>query len=238
MRKQTENLYERDLMKAVAGQLFDQAPNRQPRKVYEIMRQVRDNFRKDARKFGDDFYYLSVADLPKYVYNLLFNIPEFKELNLSQIEFEQGVKFDDKERPRYRLVSRFNTGGEESWKRDIIDLDAFSRNVVDTIYKLADADRDCMGCIRANSDLCSKCYINPDLRMYYKGNREPKGIYTFSCKYDCPKGLMICCEECNKENCDTRCDSQSEDCGLAINRLKTKNGKEVRESSVASLPNY
>lgn len=49
MRKETICISERNLMFVVAGQLYDQAPDRQPRKVEEIMKGVRFHFRNDAR---------------------------------------------------------------------------------------------------------------------------------------------------------------------------------------------
>ena len=55
MRKEVFCLYERDLMKTVGGQLFDQAPNREPRKAETIMRKLRDSFREKA--YNDNEWY-------------------------------------------------------------------------------------------------------------------------------------------------------------------------------------
>ena len=108
-RVKTVCISERTLMKAIGGQLFDQAPNRQPRKVDVIMTKVRDTFRKDA--VNDKEYYtlnIPVEDrgVLKYVDKLLKDIPEFEELNLSQLEFEKGIKVDDESRPKFAFCTR------------------------------------------------------------------------------------------------------------------------------------
>ena len=215
MRKETTMLTERTLMKAIGGQLFDQAPNRQPRKAEIIMIKVRDAFREDANN-SNEFYTLRVSDIYNYVKKLLMGIPEFVELNLSQNEYEKNIQVNDPNRPKFAFVSRFDKETSESWRRDFIDLDAFIRNAVNNIYADIDIETDCFGCANKGTDVCKSCYVNSDFRNNYKDKREPKGIYTFACKYDCPKGYYICCEEC-KHNCNTKCSSSSKECGQDIN---------------------
>lgn len=130
MRTKTVSVSERNLMFVVAGQLFDQAPNRQPRKAEIIMQKVKDAFRKDAHN-DNEWYCLAIeeAKTRKYVHNLLMGIPEFIELNLTQVEFEKSVSVDDESRPKYAFVSRYDVETADSWKHDFIDLDAFTRNV-------------------------------------------------------------------------------------------------------------
>ena len=48
IRDEKISISERQLMYAIGGQLFDQAPNRQPRKAEIIMAKVRDKFREEA----------------------------------------------------------------------------------------------------------------------------------------------------------------------------------------------
>lgn len=215
MRKETTTLAERTLMKAIGGQLFDQAPNRQPRKAEIIMAKVRDAFREDAINFNE-YYYMKVPDVYKYVKELLMSIPEFKELNLSQNEFEKRIDVDDPSRPKFAFSSRYDKETSESWRRDFIDLDAFIRNATNNIYSEIDLETDCFGCVNKGTSKCNECYVNESFKNNYLGDRKPKGIYTFACKYDCPKGYYICCEEC-KHDCNTKCSSSSKECGQAIN---------------------
>ena len=93
MRKEVFCLYERDLMKTVGGQLFDQAPNREPRKAEVIMRKLRDSFREKAYNDNEQYSWnIPAEELYKTVEKLLKDIPEFRDLNLSQIEFVELLK--------------------------------------------------------------------------------------------------------------------------------------------------
>ena len=224
MRKQSVSINERTLMYVIGGQLFSQAPNRQPRKVEIIMQKVRDAFRKDATN-SNEFYTMSIQEdkLYSYISNLLYAIPEFEELNLTQLQYENGVKVSDESRPKYGFTSAYDKETSESWKRDFIDLDAFIRNVVNGIYDQEFLMEDCFNCINKGTDKCKTCILNPDFKVNRESCRQPKGKYTFACKYDCFKSYYICCEECDKnKSCEHRCDSHSSSCGLAISRIKAK----------------
>jgi hypothetical protein len=222
MRKESICISERELMFVVAGQLFDQAPNRQPRNPEIIMTKVRDAFRKVAH--NDNEYYTLVIEkdeLNKFIKELSFSIKEFTDLNLSQIEYEKNISVDDESRPRYSITSRYDVHNSESWKSDFIDLDAFVRNVINKFYILKDSDMDCFCCIHQETDKCTACFVNPKLKINYEGSRKPKGKYTFACTYNCYRSRYICCDECDdKDSCTKKCDSNSKNCGLVINKLK------------------
>lgn len=218
-------------MFAVAGQLYDQAPNRQPRKADVIMEKLKDAFRKEAVN-DNEFYTMRIEqeDLYKWLHDKLFEIPEFYELNLSQIEYERGISVDDENRARYNIITPCDVYDSESWKSDFIDLDAFVGNVHYRLLQIVDMEEDCFLCMHqdkngestlapGDSDKCKSCCVNPNLRNNYECEREPKGKYTFACKFDCYRNRYICCEECDdKSKCDYSCDASSADCGNAINR--------------------
>lgn len=233
MRKETICISEHKLMFVIGGQLFDQAPNRQPRKAEIIMQKVRDSFREKA--FNDnEFYSVAVEkeSLYKWIEELLFAIPEFRELNLSHIEYENGVGVDDESRGKYAIHTRYDKYDSESWKDDFIDIDAFVQNVNRMLPLIIDLDCDCYMCVHQGNDAkstldcgtdeeCKNCLVNRNLQNNYESRREPRGKYTFACRYDCHKNFYICCEECEeKEKCSNRCDGKSENCGNAINRIK------------------
>ena len=212
MRAATICLSEKDLMYTVAGQLFEQAPDRAPRNAEAIMRQVRDTFRKDAYN-ADEWYTLQlpVDGLYAYVEKLLKGIKEFNDLNLSQYEIEQGINVEDENRAKFAFTSRDTRLKKE---HDFIDLDAFISNVVRSINKWRDANEDCAFCTMQESSSCDRCVVNPELENLYNGNREPRGAYTIACKYDCYKSHYICCEECKDvDTCEKKCDGQSATCG-------------------------
>lgn len=233
MRKETICISERNFMYVVAGQLYDQAPNRQPRKADEIMRGVQFNFRNDARCNNEnEWYFINVEKnkICEFIQSMLMSISAFQELNLTQNEFESGISVDDENRGGFKLTSRYDKNSADSWRDDFIDLDAFIQNVNRRLIDIIDIESDCFLCIHqdenskstldcGSDEKCKSCHINPNLTNNFECGRQPKGEYTFACKYDCPKSLYICCEECgDKETCDSVCDSHSIDCGLAINR--------------------
>lgn len=222
MRNKSICLSERTLMYCVGGQLFDQAPNRQPRKAEIIMQKVRDDFRKDAYN-ANEYYTLVIEEncLQKFIRKLLMEIPEFVDLNLSQIEADNNVSVDDESRGKYRFTSRYDKETSESWKHDFIDLDAFIRNVINNIYMVIEDEKDCFCCAHEKkSEACKTCRVNEEFSINYECGRQPKGQYTFACKYDCFKSRYICCEECSeKDTCSKKCDGNSKECGSAINRI-------------------
>ena len=219
MRKETICISEQNLLFVIAGQLFYQAPNRQPRKAEIIMQKARDLFREKE-------------NLYEYIKKLLFSIPEFMELNLSHIEYENGISVEDDRRAKFALYTKYDKYTSESWKSDFIDLDAFVRNVNRMLQVIIDSDCDCFLCVHqgknAKSTLdcgteeeCKNCLVNPNLKNNYECCRYPRGDYTFACKFDCYRKFYICCEECEeKENCIHKCNEKSSNCGNAINRIK------------------
>ncbi|QVK17751.1 hypothetical protein KHQ81_13000 [Mycoplasmatota bacterium] len=218
MRKETICLSERNLMFAIAGQLYDQAPNRQPRKADVIMKKVKEAFRKIAYN-SNEFYTCEVDSkkLNEFIHNLLFSIDEFRELNLSQTEFDAGVKVDDPNRGKYKFTSRYDVETPDSWKTDFIDLDAFERNVLGNLYMLKHYGEDCFCCTYEGTEKCNSCKSNPKFGYHYKSSREPRGKYTFACQFDCFKSRYICCEECDEKNmCSKRCESKPDTCVLAL----------------------
>lgn len=222
MRKETISLCESDLMFVVGGLLFRQAPNGQPRKAEIIMKRVRDTFRE--RAFNDNEWYtvhVPIDGINDYIEKLMFSIPEFEELNLSQLEYNNGVKVNDENRFKYSFSSAYDIYDKDSWKSDFIDLDAFVRNVVIELIDRMESKDDCFCCVNDRSSACKVCINNPKYKNNYECCRNPKGKHKFACKYDCYRNYYICCEECNhKETCEHKCDSNSSECGQAINHIK------------------
>lgn len=224
---------ERSIMYCVAGQLYDQAPNRQPRKANDIMMKVRDYIRNHPDCYNDNEYRtirVQESELYDFVKDMLMSIPEFKELNVSQKEYDAGIT--EAEEDSFKFVSRYDVYDEESWYTDFIDLDAFIRNVVDGIYRDNDSYTDCFLCINqplnvqstlasGNNEKCKTCYVNPDFSNNYECRREPKGDCKTVCKFDCYASKYICCEECpNAGKCTKVCTGKSSTCGNLLTDLR------------------
>lgn len=217
MRKESFCTDEDMLMSSIAGQLYEQAPNHTPRNADIIMTKVRDKFREHAyldKIFNSYSMVISIENngLYNYIHDLVYAIPEFVDLNLSQYEYENGVKVDDPDRGKYMFIDRYSV---VPWENSFIDLEAFIQNVVYKLKARKNLDTDCFFCANEDTDICKTCFFNPEFKNGYECKREPKGKYTKACKYDCFKSKYICCDEC-KDECENRC---IEDCKTCQNNL-------------------
>lgn len=217
MRKESFSIHEDELLCAIAGQLYEQAPNNAPRNADIIMTRVKDKFREVAylnKNFNSYSLLVSVENngLHTYIRSLMHAIPEFVDLNLSQYEYEDGVKVDDPNRKKYMITDRYSV---VPWKNDFIDLEAFVQNVVYKLKARKSIETDCFFCVNDNTEVCKTCFVNPEFKNSYECEREPKGKYTKACKYDCFKSRYICCDEC-QDICKNRC---TEDCKTCQNNL-------------------
>lgn len=223
-RKKLIMVSESTFMQALGGELYRHAPNRQPRKADIITIKARDLFRKDAKN-NNEWYILYIEEdsLYDYIDKLLKSIPEFEELNLSQIEYDNGVNVHDENRSKYSFRSAYDIETADSWKDDFIDLDAFVRNIVNGIIHIQESDMDCFCCKynkegNRGSEACKTCVLNPSFKNNYESDRTPKGKYTFACTYNCKKGYYIGCDECKeKDTCEYRCQHSCKECKLVIN---------------------
>ena len=226
-------IYERDFMFCLAGQLYEQAPNRAPRKANEIIRKAKELFREQAYN-DNEWYTVHVTSVKDFVKELLYKIPEFEELNLTQNEYDAGIKVNDKNRPKFHITSRYDINTSESWRNDIVDLDAFVSNVVMKMQQYEEIEREnnCFLCIhnkevKTLDDIkkCEHCRRNKELNIVdnFECTRQPKGNFTMACKYDCYKNYYICCSECKeKDICSKACKHNPENCGNVYNQSKEK----------------
>lgn len=128
---------------------YSQCPNNSPRKIEIVMSKLKIKIEKDFELpfESDKTFYTKELEQEKvyeYIYKLLHDIPEFKEWNLSQIEYDNGIKVDDENRPKYSFTSAYDVRDENYWKNDFVDLDAFINNVVRGLFEmkyLDDMDR-------------------------------------------------------------------------------------------------
>lgn len=129
------------MMGHIARWLYSLAPKNEPRKVDVIMRRVGNridsvfdipfkhdlNFKIRHFKNRDDLY--------QFVDELMKNIKEFRELNLTWKDYENGVDVDSPDRENTIVfTSMYDKRSSEDWyTKDFIDLDAFIQNVVYTL---------------------------------------------------------------------------------------------------------
>ena len=103
------------------------APGHKPRFINEITDGIITNFKINCKTIGDFFYHeIELKDLYKFIENILMPIDKFRELNLSQNEYERGVKVDDEDRPKFHFISAFSTVQD---KDNFVDLDACIQDI-------------------------------------------------------------------------------------------------------------
>ena len=146
MIKITNNL----LVGHIAMWLYRLAPKHQPRKADIIMKHV--NSRIDSVfdipiKHDPEFKIRDFEDgndLYKFVDELMKNIKEFRELNLTWQEYEAGVDVDSPDRDEgIVFTSMYDVKSSEDWyTKDFIDLDAFVQDVVYSVLLEEEAENE------------------------------------------------------------------------------------------------
>lgn len=125
-----------DFIKAAVGNIYYQAPFNKPRKIDEIVEHITNYFIKNdisAHHFNQVF--VDKNNVLEFVRNVLKDCKAFEELNLSQYEYEHGVKVDDEA----RLPSTFITASLKlKPEYDFVDLDSCYRNIANDLKRMVD----------------------------------------------------------------------------------------------------
>lgn len=234
MRQKSIVLSARNIMGAVAKNIYVMAPVYKPRNGGVILEKLQEFLIStfNYTEFGgyefpiilqeDEREYTAVEN---FLRKILLVIPEFEQLNITEAEYEAGIQDvnDPRREDGFCFVDRYTpatNAKDESWKQDFIDLDALLRNIANDL--LSTEDSDCFCCVRteegASTQVCQKCIRNENLRDYFIGSRRPRGERKHSCYTDCPNNKYICCVECTKEeyrNCQYRCNEAVQPCSKA-----------------------
>lgn len=115
------------------GVIYAMAPYNKPRKVDEIVDHIREYFQTHGKPVFDLFIIGLNDKSQRYdlVEKILLSCNAFKELNLSQEEYDAGVGVNAEGRGQYAVIGRGITIDEY---RDFIDIDACVRNISDELY--------------------------------------------------------------------------------------------------------
>jgi hypothetical protein len=117
-----------DFIRVATGWMYELAPYHKPRFIDEIVDEIIERFKTNCKSIGKDFFYYEVElkDLYKFIENILMPIDKFRDLNLSPLEYKQGIDVDDPDRPKFQFVSAFDSIPEDAC---FIDLDACIQNI-------------------------------------------------------------------------------------------------------------
>ena len=164
-----------------------------------------------------------------FVDYIVNSVEEIRQLNLTYNEWQAGMRDpDDESRPKFKFVTGYDHHDENSWKDDFIDLTALTQNVTATLSNQIDSPygSDCFICAHQSTEKCKTCINNESYKDHYEGRRRVRGNCKTCCKFDCPLGRYICCEECNKKDtCVAKCEESIDTCGKAV----YKDGKRVQK---------
>ena len=103
------------------------APHNTPRKADIIKTKAIERFKHaDGIEQMGDFYFKHVPfdGLTDFIKGILWDIPEFRELNLTDQEFSAGVDPDDESRDKFFFTCAYDFNGPS-----FIDLDACIQNI-------------------------------------------------------------------------------------------------------------
>lgn len=165
-----------NFIQAIAGTIYAMHPYHLPEDINVIMKQVRDKLdaMPDCNNTIDNtfklFRFTDWEDVHKFVKDLIY-CKEFEALNESR-KSKDGKGED----PDIVFVSRYDSSKLETRYTDFIDLDVCTGNITNYVISLSE-ESDCFLCLYAkrygstehsNSEICSKCTINPDFSNNYK----------------------------------------------------------------------
>lgn len=165
-----------NFIQAIAGTIYAMHPYHLPEDINVIMKQVRDKLdaMPDCNNTIDNtfklFCFTDWEDVHKFVKDLVY-CKEFEALNESR-KSKDGKGED----PDIVFTSRYDSSKLETHYIDFIDLDVCTGNITNYVISLSE-ESDCFLCLYAkrygstehsNSEICSKCTINPDFSNNYK----------------------------------------------------------------------
>ena len=128
------------------------------------------------------FEFNNFRDFENWLKNILEQVPEYHELNVSRKLKEQGVHDGEPENMGFRFTSIYDVETQDSRYTDFIDLDALIQNICVEIDRLQQMDEDCFLCkyakeygsMEPGDERCSTCICNPNIK--YRREKHPMSI--------------------------------------------------------------
>lgn len=124
--------------------------------------------------------YESINDFKNKLKEFLFNIKEFRQLNISKKLKDAGVEdINDSRNSGIIFSTRYDINIEDDRYKDFIDLDACVQNIVRSIDRITQFDEDCFLCkyakeygsMEPGDPRCDTCICNPNVK--YKRETHP-----------------------------------------------------------------
>ena len=127
--------------------------------------------------------YKSINDFKKKLKEFLFEIKEFRQLNISKKLKDVGVEdIDDDRNKGIKFSDSHSVETEDERYIDFVDLDACVQNIVFSIDRIIQFDEDCFLCkyakeygsMEPGDPRCDTCICNPNIK--YKRETHPMAL--------------------------------------------------------------
>ena len=178
----------REIIKAVAGNIYEMHPYHIPEGIDKIIGHLVKTLDDTPDSFGHIkesfklFEFNNFREFENWLKNILEQVPEYHELNVSRKLKDQGVHAGDPENSGFVFTSRYDVDTQDSRYTDFIDMNALIRNICIEIDRLQQMDSDCFLCkyakkygsMEPGDERCSTCICNPNIR--YRRENHPMSI--------------------------------------------------------------
>lgn len=178
----------KEIIKSVAGVIYQMHPYHLPEGIDKIMSHLVKTIDEMPDIHGDVdstfklFRFEDYNELEKWLKNILEQVPEYYELNVSRKLKDKNIKAGDAENQGFMFTSRYDSSVLSTRYNDFIDLDALIRNIIIDIRITREYSDDCFLCKHAKeygsmepgNEVCNICLCNPKFR--YKREPHPMSL--------------------------------------------------------------
>ena len=177
------------LIEAFTGVIYRMHPYHKPENFDKLMDALLEHLDTKAETYKGKkltfivLEYESINDFKKKLKEFLFEIKEFRQLNISKKLKDAGVEdIDDKRNSGIVFSTRYDINTEDDRYKDFISLDACIQNIVRSIDRITQFDEDCFLCkyakeygsMEPGDPRCDTCICNPNVK--YKRESHPMSL--------------------------------------------------------------
>ena len=125
----------KDIIRAVAGNIYSMHPYHMPEGIDKIMAKLVEVLDNTPDGDGDItttfkvFRFNDNNDFENWLSEILTDIPEYLDLNVSKELKDKGVKFGDPENSGFAITTRYSVQTKDRRYSDFVDLTALIRNI-------------------------------------------------------------------------------------------------------------
>ena len=179
----------KQLIEAFTGVIYRMHPYHKPENFDKIMDALLEHLDTKAETHKGKkltfimLEYESINDFKKKLKEFLFEIKEFRQLNISKKLKDAGVEdINDSRNSGIKFSTRLDIDTEDERYTDFVDLDACIQNIVFSVNKIIQSDEDCFLCkyakeygsMEPGDPRCDTCICNPNVK--YKRETHPMAL--------------------------------------------------------------